>query len=227
MSHVTEPLWGLTLLHVASMTTFLLIRHALCDPVGKAIAGRAAGIHLNRVGKEQADRLAVRLEDVAISAVYSSPLERALETAAPFAARKTLPVQVTEGLNEIDFGDWTGRTLAELDRLPEWRAFNSFRSGTRIPGGETMMEVLARATAEVERLQAAHPASTDVVALVSHGDVLRGIVCHALGIAPDLLQRIELSPASVSVLVREGAGNRVLLLNSTGDWPSELRPLRR
>jgi broad specificity phosphatase PhoE len=89
-----------------------------------------------------------------------------------------------------------------------------------------MLEVLSRATGEVERLHAAHPSPTDVVALVSHGDVLRGIVCHALGIAPDLLQRIELSPASVSVLVREGAGNRVLLLNSTGDWPSELRPLR-
>jgi probable phosphoglycerate mutase len=209
------------------MTTFLLIRHALCDPVGKAIAGRAAGIHLNRAGREQADRLAVRLEDVAISAAYSSPLERALETASPLAARKTLPVQIAEGLNEIDFGDWTGRTLAELDRLPEWREFNSFRSGTRIPGGETMMEVLARATGELGRLQQAHPAPTDVVALVSHGDVLRGIICHALGIAPDLLQRIELTPASVSVLVREGAGNRVLLLNSTGDWPDELRPLRR
>jgi broad specificity phosphatase PhoE len=209
------------------MTTFLLIRHALCDPVGKAIAGRAAGVHLNRVGREQADRLALRLEDVAISAAYSSPLERALETASPFAARKTLPVQIAEGLNEIDFGDWTGRTLAELDRLPEWRAFNSFRSGTRIPGGETMMEVLARATGEIGRLQEAHPAPTDVVAVVSHGDVLRGVICHALGIAPDLLQRIELTPASVSVLVREGAENRVLLLNSTGDWPDELRPLRR
>jgi broad specificity phosphatase PhoE len=227
MSHITEPLWGLTLLHVAPMTTFLLIRHALCDPVGKAIAGRAAGIHLNQVGKDQADRLAVQLDEVAISAVYSSPLERALETAAPFAARKSLPVQIAAPLNEIDFGDWTGRTLSELDGLAEWRAFNSFRSGTRIPGGETMMEVLARATGEVERLQAAHPAPADVVALVSHGDVLRGIVCHALGIAPDLLQRIELSPASVSVLVREGAGNRVLLLNATADWPHELGTLRR
>jgi broad specificity phosphatase PhoE len=227
MSHVTEPLWGLTLLLVTPMTTFLLIRHALCDPVGKAIAGRAAGIHLNRIGKDQANRLTVRLEDVTISAVYSSPLERALETAGPFASRKTLPVQVAQGLNEIDFGDWTGRTLAELDQLPEWRAFNSFRSGIRIPGGEMMMEVLARATGEIERLQAAHPAPTDVVALVSHGDVLRGIVCHALGIPPDLLQRIELSPASVSVLVREGTGNRVLLLNSTGIGADELRPFRR
>jgi broad specificity phosphatase PhoE len=204
------------------MTAFLLIRHALCDPIGNAIAGRASGVHLNPAGQDQADKLAVRLEKLPIRAVYSSPLERALETAGPFARRKGLSVQVAPGLNEIDFGDWTGRTLAELDQLPGWRAFNTFRSGTRIPGGETVTEVLTRAMREIERLRFAHPSPTDIVALVSHGDVLRGVISHALGSPPDLFQRIEVSAASVSVLLVDTYGSRVLLLNSTGDWPAEL-----
>jgi probable phosphoglycerate mutase len=162
------------------------------------------------------------LENLAIRAVYSSPLERAIETAGPFARRKGLSVQVAPGLNEIDFGDWTGRTLAELEQLPGWRAFNTFRSGTRIPGGEMAAEVLTRASREIERLRAAHPSPTDIVALVSHGDVIRAVVAHALGSPPDLFQRIELSPASVSVLLVDTYGSRVLLLNSTGDWPAEL-----
>src|SRR5215212_2773666 len=98
------------------MTTFLLIRHALCDPVGRSLAGRTSGVHLNAEGGVQAEALARRLGEVAVSAIYSSPLERALETAAPIAADQGVPVIEAPGLLEIDFGDWTGKTLQELDQ---------------------------------------------------------------------------------------------------------------
>ncbi|HEX2250162.1 MAG TPA: histidine phosphatase family protein [Gemmatimonadales bacterium] len=205
------------------MTTFVLVRHALCDPVGLSIAGRRPGIHLNDVGKEQADRLAARLRAIPFAAVYSSPLERALETARPLAVSQELEVQVATGFTEIDFGDWTGRTLAELDELPDWRRFNSFRSGARIPGGENMADVLARVLHEIDRLCERHSAAGEPIAVVSHGDVLRLLLAHALGVSPDHMQRLELSPASISILQLEYHGPRVLLLNSTEDWPGELR----
>jgi broad specificity phosphatase PhoE len=204
------------------VTTFVLIRHASCDPVGQSIAGRRSGVHLNDVGKRQADRLADRLSGVAFAGVYSSPLERALETVGPLALRQRLDVQVAAGFTEIDFGDWTGRTLAELDQLPDWRRFNSFRSGARIPGGENMADVLARVLHEIDRLCERHPAG-DPVAVVSHGDVLRVLLAHALGVSPDHMQRLELSPASISILQLEYHGPRILLLNSTETWPGELR----
>jgi probable phosphoglycerate mutase len=205
------------------MTTFVLIRHASCDPVGRSIAGRRPGVHLNDLGKQQADGLADRLSRVAFAGIYSSPLERALETAAPLAVRQRLDVQVAAGFTEIDFGDWTGRTLADLDQLPDWRRFNSFRSGTRIPGGENMADVLARVLHEMDRLCERHPDSGDPVAVVSHGDVLRVLLAHALGVSPDHMQRLELSPASISILQLEYHGPRLLLLNSTEAWPGELR----
>ncbi|HJR16861.1 MAG TPA: histidine phosphatase family protein [Gemmatimonadales bacterium] len=202
------------------MTTFLLIRHAHCDPVGRAIAGRSAGVHLSRKGQAEAETLGERLSGLAISAIYSSPLERALETAAPIAERQRLRVRTAPGLLEIDFGEWTGRSLAELDSLAEWKAFNRSRNSTRIPGGESTAEVLARSVGELDRLGKIHPEG-DLVALVSHGDVLRLLITHFMGAPADLLHRIEISPGSVSILALEAAGPRLLLLNSQADWPVE------
>jgi probable phosphoglycerate mutase len=204
------------------MTTFLLIRHAHCDQVGHAIAGRAKGVHLNNRGRAEAKALGARLAGLAIHAVYSSPLERSLETATEVAERHGLTVKTVPGLNEVDFGEWTGRTLAELDAAPEWKAFNNFRSGARIPGGESMTEVLARALTELGHLGRTHGESGQLVAIVSHGDVLRALIAHYLGIATDLFQRIEISPASVSILTVETHGPRLLLLNSLPEWPAGL-----
>ena len=204
------------------MTTFLFIRHALCDPVGRSIAGRAPGVHLNASGRAEAEALAKRLSGLRMAAVYSSPLERALETADPIAALQGLRTQIAPGFTEIDFGEWTGKTLAELDHLPEWKAFNSFRSGARIPNGESTGDVLARALAELDRLGKAHSGPGELVGVVSHGDVLRAVIAHFLGIPADLFQRIELSPASVSVLSLEDQGPRLLVLNSTAGWPDRL-----
>jgi broad specificity phosphatase PhoE len=170
-------------------------------------------VSLNPAGREQAETLASRLAGLPIAAVYSSPLERALQTAQPIAERRGLSVQQLEGLNEIDFGEWTGKTLAELKPVSQWQSFNSYRSGTRIPGGETMLEVLSRTLKEFERLQGLHPDGS-LVAIVSHADVLRGVIAHFLGMPLDLLLRLELGPASVSMVELRSYGPRLLLLNS-------------
>jgi broad specificity phosphatase PhoE len=209
------------------MTNFLLIRHAHCDPVGQSIAGRAVGVYLNATGRKEATALGERLKPLMITAVYSSPLERALETAAAVAEPQGLDVAVAPGLIEIDFGEWTGQSLAELDQLPEWKLFNTFRSGTRIPGGETAIEVLTRALAELDRLRRDHPGPEELVAIVSHGDVLKAVIAHFLGMPTDLYPRLELSPASASVLALNAWGPRLLLLNSTGEWPHALGPRRK
>jgi broad specificity phosphatase PhoE len=201
------------------VTTFLLIRHALCDPVGVSIAGRTAGVHLNDAGRRQAAALAGRLGRLPIAAIRSSPLERAVETAEPLAAALNLHVIEDAGLNEVDFGEWTGRTLAELDGLPEWRDFNERRSSTRIPGGETIAEVVSRSLATLEQVRRSPELTGRLVALVSHGDLLRSLVAHCIGMNPDALHRIEVAPASVSILLSEDGNWRLLLLNSTEEWP--------
>jgi probable phosphomutase (TIGR03848 family) len=201
------------------MTTFLLIRHALCDPVGKLIAGRTPGIHLNDMGRRQAAALALRLKRLPVAEVRSSPLERAVETAQALAGVFGLPVVRDERLNEVDFGDWTGRTLTELDGMPKWRDFNGRRSSTRIPGGEAITEVVSRSMAALDQVRRTPELAGRLVAVVSHGDVLRSLVAHCIGMDPDAIHRIEIAPASVSVLLSEGDNWRLLLLNSTDDWP--------
>jgi probable phosphomutase (TIGR03848 family) len=193
------------------MTTFALIRHASHDLVGHTIVGRAPGVRLSPDGLHEAEALADRLDGSSIAALYSSPLERARETAAPIAARLRLEVQIADELNEIDFGEWTNRTLADLHDLEGWRRFNTFRSGSRIPGGETMLEVQERMLRLLERLCRVHPQQT--VALISHGDVIKATLAYYLGVPLDLFQRIEIGPASVSIVRTERYGPEVLLVN--------------
>jgi probable phosphoglycerate mutase len=161
--------------------------------------------------------LADRLSPVRLAGVYSSPLERAVETARPIASKQGLAVQVLEGLNEIDFGDWTGKALTDLDQLPDWQQFNRLRGSSSIPGGESMAEVLARALRELDRLRELHPAPEAKVAVVSHGDVLRAVVAHLLGIPLNFMQRLQIDPASVSAVEMDNQAPRLLLLNSIED----------
>jgi broad specificity phosphatase PhoE len=201
------------------VTSFLLIRHALCDPVGKSIAGRTPGIHLNEAGRGQAAALARRLSTLPVAAVWSSPLERAVETAQPLAGMLGLPILQDERLNEVNFGDWTGRTLTELEGVPGWRDFNVPRSSTRIPGGEILGEVVRRSLASLDEARRTPDLTGRLVAVVSHGDVLRSLIAHCIGMDPDAMHRIEIAPASVSILKSEADNWRLLLLNSTEGWP--------
>lgn len=196
------------------MTTFLLIRHASHDWLGRRLAGRTPGVHLSERGMQEAVDLACRLGEYPIRALYSSPLERAQQTAAPIAERLGLEVRTSHAILELDFGDWTGKPIDELRQDPRFTYFNSFRSGTPIPGGEAMQAVQARVTQEMHRLAREHP--DEWVALVSHGDVIKSAAAFYLGVPLDLFQRIEISPASVTAIELNEWGPRVLCVNGAG-----------
>lgn len=183
----------------------------MCDAVGHRLAGRMPGVSLNAAGRAQAARLAQRFMGRDIAAVYTSPLDRARETATPMAnAVDRTPIAI-DALNEIDFGDWTGCTFDELKHLPQWERFNAHRSTTRIPGGELMLEAQSRAVAAVEQLRANHPEQT--VVAVSHSDMIKAVLAHYAGITLDNLMRIEIAPASVSTLSLNAWGDSVAGLN--------------
>jgi probable phosphoglycerate mutase len=194
------------------MTTFLLIRHAMNPWIGRALAGHTPGVHLDDEGRGQAQRLVERLQDVRIDAIYSSPLERALETAEPLAAARGLAIQPRQRLIEIGFGEWTGREIALLDDDAHWKRFNSFRSSTRIPGGELMTEVQTRMLDEMEELRQNHRDGS--VALFSHADVIKCAVTFYAGAPLDFMHRFEISPASVSIIKLNDQGAQLLAVNN-------------
>jgi broad specificity phosphatase PhoE len=196
------------------VTSLFLIRHAMNDSIGKRIVGRVAGVHLNERGREQARRLVDRLAHVPFSAIYSSPLERAVQTATPLSERLGLPVRVREGLTELDFGRWSGASLEELAKLDEWRQFNGYRTARRPPEGESLLEAQLRMVTELELLSSQHPEG--VVAVFGHGDPLKAALAHYAGISVELLQRIQIEPASVSVIRLAPWGAELRCLGAVG-----------
>lgn len=195
-------------------TTFLLIRHGECELTGKVLYGRMPHVHLNGAGRAQVERLASYLAGTRIDAICSSPLERALETAEPLARRLGIEIETSEVLSEIDCGHWTGCEIPSLAGVGEWQRFNSYRSGTRAPGGELMLESQLRIIRELERLGREHTDRT--VAVVSHGDVIRAAILYFLGSPLDFFLRLEITPASVSVVRLDEYGPVVLRVNDTG-----------
>ena len=195
------------------MATFLLIRHGRHSLLDKRYVARTPGVSLSDEGRAQAEDISLRLTGATIEAIYSSPMERAVETAEPLAKRLGLDIQIREELNEIDIGDWTNMTMEEIDGQPGWKRWNEFRSCTRPPNGELILEAQVRMVSLIEELRSKHAGP---VALFSHGDPIRGALAHYLGIHIDLFQRIEVEPASVSVVEVNDWGPCVLRLNDTG-----------
>jgi len=197
------------------MTKILLIRHATTDSVGKRLSGRTPGVHLNAEGQTQAQQLARRLDGSAVAVLYSSPLERAVQTAEPIAKLLRLQTIISEDFLEINFGDWTNKTFAELQNEPQFNLFNSFRSGTRIPGGELMLEAQTRMVAGLQKLCRQHPYAT--IAVVSHSDLIKAAMAYYAGIHLDMFQRLEISPASVSIIQVFEETAQILQVNHTGE----------
>jgi probable phosphoglycerate mutase len=198
----------------AKTTLVLLVRHGQTATTGVTLPGRAPGLHLAEAGREAAADVAGRIARLPrIAAVYSSPLERAEETAAPIAAACGLPVTVEPGLLECDYGEWTGQALKDLRRRPEWKVIQRYPSGFRFPGGESFTEMQARITGALGRLVALHPGHTLVA--VSHADPIKTAVAQALGTHLDLFQRIAVFPASVTAIAYGPAGPTVLAVKTT------------
>jgi probable phosphomutase (TIGR03848 family) len=196
-------------------TVVLLVRHAVTPTTGRILPGRAPGLHLSEDGRRQAAAVAARIGKLRrVSALYSSPLERARETAEPIARARHLAVRVERGLLEIDIGGWTGWSLKQAARRPEWPVIQRHPSGFRFPEGESFIEMQARITETLAALVERHRGG--VVIAVSHGDPIKAAVAHALGTPLDLFQRIVIAPASVTVIAYGRESPAVLTVNSVG-----------
>lgn len=199
------------------MALLLLIRHGITDATGVRLYGRSPGVHLSSKGREQAARLGRRLADTPLEAVYSSPLERCLETAAELVRGREIRVRRLAGLLEVDYGEWTGRSFAMLRRSAAWRRVHHAPSSVRFPGGETLAEVQARVIRAIEGVWDRHPKGA--VALVTHGDVIRLALAHVAGVHLDLFHRFLVEPASLSAIELRDGVPLVVRVNDTGEPP--------
>ncbi len=196
----------------------VLVRHGTTATTGSVLPGRAGGLHLSDAGREQAEEVARRVAAMGPEAIYTSPLERTRETAAPIATATGLRAKRAKALLECDFGEWTGRPLAELRRQPEWRQVQNTPSTFRFAGGESFVEMQLRMWNGLLELASAHLGAT--VVAVSHADPIKAAVAMAAGVHLDLFQRIVISPCSVTVLLLGSGTPTVLTVNSTGDLKS-------
>ncbi len=212
------------------MTTFLLIRHGTNDFTGKRLIGRRPGVHLNAAGQRQAELLAETLKALPIRAIYSSPLERAVETAEPLAAVLGLPVQIRPELMEVDFGVWVGKTSKQMKRTRLWKSIQEQPSEVQFPDGESFTAAQARVRAELDALSALHD-DEDIAAVFSHADVIRLAAASYLGLPLDNFQRLGLEPASITTLQLPKEGPPYLQMINTVigrefKLPAEEKPAR-
>lgn len=194
------------------MTRVLLVRHARCQGTGDRLHGRAPGVRLSAAGEREAQALAARLANEPLHAVYASPVERAVQTAAAVAAPHGLEPVLDAAFEELDFGEWTGSGIAALSG-DDWSAFNALRSLAPARGGELMLAVQARAVHGLLALRQRHDGAT--LAIVTHADVIRALLAHVLGMPLDNVLRLEVEPASVSIVHFDGLWPSVQSLNST------------
>lgn len=201
----------------------LLVRHGKTATTGVLLPGRRPGLHLDDEGRRQAEGAARRLAALPrIDAIYSSPLERARETAAAIAKVRELAVRIERGLIEIDVGAWAGLKLDRARRKPEWATVQRHATGFRFPGGESFLEMQTRMIGTLATLVARHPGQTIVA--VSHADPIKAAVAHALGVHLDLFQRITIGTASITAVACGGGAPRVLTVNAMDGDLKDLAP---
>jgi probable phosphoglycerate mutase len=201
------------------VTTFFLVRHAVTSDTGIRLTGWTDGVGLTEEGLRQSEVAGEGLAGVDLAAVYSSPIDRTMQTARVIARRHGLTVKTRRGLGEIDYGKWTNRPLKALMKTKLWDQVQQFPSAVRFPDGESVREVQSRAVGALEEIAEEHPKGK--VCCVSHGDVIKLIAAHYLGVHIDLYQRIVIGPASVSVIALSRWGPRVIALNNGPLTPAE------
>lgn len=197
-------------------TRFLLIRHGQTEwnRGAERFRGRA-DIPLNDVGRAQAARIAARLANEPIAAIYASPKQRTLDSARPLAERLRLPVQPHEGLLDIDFGALEGMTIDEARQtypavIASWLATPG---DTEFPRGEAFATLRARIVSLLDELAPKHAGQT--IALVSHRVVCCAMLCVVLGLPPNALWRVRQDNACISAFEKHENGFVVTLMNDT------------
>jgi probable phosphoglycerate mutase len=199
------------------MAYILLVRHGQNEWVKKKrLAGWIPNIHLNEEGRKQAEQVASRLAHLPITALYSSPVTRCVETATYIGREIQQEVTLLEGVGEVRYGEWEGEKIEKLAKEKSWHAVQHFPSRFRFPQGEALREVQARAVDALEALSHSH-GDKEMIVVVSHADLIKLVLAHYLGIHIDLFQRIVISPASVSALaLLENGMVRVVRVNDDG-----------
>lgn len=199
------------------MTTLFLVRHGLTSHTGQTLYGQTPGIVLDGRGRAQAEQLVRRLAPVRPTAIYSSPLERCVETVRPLAEACRLPVVERAALIEMHAGTWTGKPLSRLRRTKAWAEVQRHPDTFRFPGGgESFVDAHDRAVAELHTIARRHRRGRVVVA--SHGDIVRVLLAELAGAPLARFQRIVVDTASVSVATIGRDGDpKVMLVNDTGD----------
>jgi broad specificity phosphatase PhoE len=192
-------------------TTVFLVRHAEHDALPRMLCGRMPGVTLGSLGRAQVARLAERLAPEGLAAVYAGPLERARETAEPIAEAAGVAVRSEPALDELDYGGWAGRTWDELRGDPAWAAWNADRMQGRPPGGETLEELQGRVAGWLDAVRGRH--AGERVAAVSHAEPIRAALVWVLGAPLAAFDRLEIGPASISVVVAGDWGFRVHSVN--------------
>ncbi|MDX9849353.1 MAG: histidine phosphatase family protein [Anaerolineaceae bacterium] len=193
------------------MTKILLIRHGETEYVDEALAGRINS-PLNAIGIEQSQRIAEALKHLPIQAIHASPLMRTQQTAEPLAKLLNLEIKVIDALNQVHFGDWQGLSFEELIQDPDWQTFQTNPAIVKIPGGEDGFMVRERVSAAILALMEQH-ARTSVIAIFSHGSIIRHIVSYFIGLPLENLNQIRIAPASVTTLNLNGDQGKILHLN--------------
>lgn len=205
------------------MPTLILVRHGRSTAnTSGLLAGRMPGVALDERGAAQAAELPGRLAGLPLAAAVSSPLQRCRETLQPLLdARPGLPLHTEERISECDYGDWSGRKLAELNDEPLMEVVQQHPSAAAFPGGESMRGMQARAVDAVRdwnaRIEAAHGPEA-VYAMCSHGDIIKSLVADALGLHFDLFQRISVEPCSLTAIRYTRLRPYVVRLGDTGDF---------
>jgi len=204
------------------MTLIYFIRHAENEyVVEKKLPGWLPGIHLNDSGVVQAKTVANALTNFRVAAVYSSPLERAMETAEPIADVKGLKVIPRPGLGEVRCGRWQGKSLKTLRRYKLWKIIQHTPSLARFPEGESFTEAQSRIIAEIESLRTKHSKPKETIVCVSHSDTIKLALAHYLGLPLDMFHRLMIEPASISILSVTKGYIRLIRLNDT---PASIQP---
>jgi probable phosphoglycerate mutase len=196
------------------MPLLLLIRHGENDYVktGK-MAGRLPEIHLNERGQKQAQALGEALKDVPIKAVYSSPLERAMQTAQPIAEPHQLTIVQEPDLMDTDIGKWQGKSLKMLRLTNAWKIVQQAPSRFRFPEGESFTEAQTRYISALERIIQKHHKPRDIVVVVFHADPIKLVVAHLLGMPLDHFQRLSCDTGSLTALHVSESGANLIKLN--------------